>query len=441
MSIITKGLIGMEDLSLGTSTFTRATSTGGTNTLTQVDFLRRTPSAPQTVTGQPLTLTSSAPLTVDTESVKRLENIRFADQFAGADTGAKINAAITDLPAGGGTVYVPNAMNGSFATGIVIDRSVHLIFDSGTPGNFSYTGTGACITINAGVAGVTIEGAGERGISNIGTPGTVIGPTNTAAAGLLATNAPGLILRNLHFSGPSSGTGIGVNVCAGLGLIQNVQVSNFGGDGFQVNGGTNNSNIMTFINTRSLANGGNGYNFIGGAAKNANLMKLIGASASANTGNGFVFNASSSNVFVGAHSEASTGGVGFQFIASISNTGSIYSEPSAPETTAVTFDVNSKGNSLYLVNGTVVTDSGSLNQWTFGNPATPTKTVSGQPLTLNVLTMTAAAPTVAAAQVGFGSTTAATATAGGGQAALATVAGYLIINVAGTVQKIPYFNV
>lgn len=31
--IITKALIGMEDLSLGTSTFTRATSTGGTQTL------------------------------------------------------------------------------------------------------------------------------------------------------------------------------------------------------------------------------------------------------------------------------------------------------------------------------------------------------------------------------------------------------------------------
>jgi hypothetical protein len=37
--------------------------------------------------------------------------------------------------------------------------------------------------------------------------------------------------------------------------------------------------------------------------------------------------------------------------------------------------------------------------------------------------------------------TAATATVGGGQAALATVAGYIIIEVAGVPKKVPYFNV
>lgn len=35
--IITKGLIGIQDLNLGTSTFTRATSTGGTQVLNQVN--------------------------------------------------------------------------------------------------------------------------------------------------------------------------------------------------------------------------------------------------------------------------------------------------------------------------------------------------------------------------------------------------------------------
>lgn len=37
--------------------------------------------------------------------------------------------------------------------------------------------------------------------------------------------------------------------------------------------------------------------------------------------------------------------------------------------------------------------------------------------------------------------TAATATAGGGQAALATVAGYINIDVNGVTKKVPYFNV
>lgn len=35
--IITKGLIGLEDVSIGTSTFTRATSTGGTQVLHQIN--------------------------------------------------------------------------------------------------------------------------------------------------------------------------------------------------------------------------------------------------------------------------------------------------------------------------------------------------------------------------------------------------------------------
>jgi hypothetical protein len=37
--IITKGLIGAQDISIGTSTFTRATSTGGTQTLNQLALL------------------------------------------------------------------------------------------------------------------------------------------------------------------------------------------------------------------------------------------------------------------------------------------------------------------------------------------------------------------------------------------------------------------
>jgi hypothetical protein len=61
------------------------------------------------------------------------------------------------------------------------------------------------------------------------------------------------------------------------------------------------------------------------------------------------------------------------------------------------------------------------------------------PVTTPTVTLTAAAPTTAAGQVSFGGTTAATATAGGGQVAPDTVAGYLIVNVAGTARKIPYF--
>ncbi|MGH9685297.1 MAG: DUF2793 domain-containing protein [Candidatus Acidiferrales bacterium] len=55
------------------------------------------------------------------------------------------------------------------------------------------------------------------------------------------------------------------------------------------------------------------------------------------------------------------------------------------------------------------------------------------------LVLMQAAPAVAAGQVSYGATTAATATAGA-QILPANPTGFLIINVAGTAQKIPYYN-
>jgi hypothetical protein len=68
------------------------------------------PSSPQTITGQMLTLSGSAPLLVQgatllTEtSTKSLNHVEFADRFAGRDACAKIHSAISALPAGGGVV-------------------------------------------------------------------------------------------------------------------------------------------------------------------------------------------------------------------------------------------------------------------------------------------------------------------------------------------------
>jgi parallel beta-helix repeat protein len=68
------------------------------------------PSSPQTITGQMLTLTASAPLMVQgatllTEtSTKSLNKVEYADRFAGTDACAKIHAAILALPKTGGIV-------------------------------------------------------------------------------------------------------------------------------------------------------------------------------------------------------------------------------------------------------------------------------------------------------------------------------------------------
>ncbi len=86
--------------------------------------------------------------------------------------------------------------------------------------------------------------------------------------------------------------------------------------------------------------------------------------------------------------------------------------------------------------GATVLDYGNLNagRWTF--PASP--------VSLG-LVLTAAAPTVAAAQIGYGSTTvAAGASTGGGTCPTGTVggaavAGCVIVNIAGTARGVPFF--
>lgn len=73
--------------------------------------------------------------------------------------------------------------------------------------------------------------------------------------------------------------------------------------------------------------------------------------------------------------------------------------------------------------------------------ATGTSLVASGAVTAASATLTAAAPVVAAGQVAIGATTAATVGAAGAAAALPTApTGYLLINVAGTVQRIPYYN-
>lgn len=106
-----------------------------------------------------------------------------------------------------------------------------------------------------------------------------------------------------------------------------------------------------------------------------------------------------------------------------------------------------------LSNGT--SGSGAVllaNAPTFtGNPVFASSTGSGavvlatSPTFVTGLTtpgaiLTAAAPTVAASQIGLGGTTAATATAGAGTLPATPVA-FIVVNIAGTNFKIPYYNV
>lgn len=124
MSIITKGLIGIEDMSLGTSTFNRTTSTGGTNTLTQIDFVRMTSTATQTITGPILvlsTLTSSAYVTrtanpaatgslrlASADTISWRNNANNADLALSKDTGDNLIWAGTSI---GSPIFQHNGGN------------------------------------------------------------------------------------------------------------------------------------------------------------------------------------------------------------------------------------------------------------------------------------------------------------------------------------------
>lgn len=134
MSVITKGLIGQQDLSIGTGTFTRTTSTGGTNTLTQI----------------PKGLGSSF-----------LNVVRFADQFSGADWGAKVAAAIADLPSTGGIVDARGFVGAQTCAAnpfAGVTKPVHLLW-----GNYTVTTT---VKWTLAANGIVIEGIhGQPGAS------------------------------------------------------------------------------------------------------------------------------------------------------------------------------------------------------------------------------------------------------------------------------------
>ena len=95
----------------------------------------------------------------DTLYAKAISEVRYADQFTGANAGAKIAAAITDLPATCGTVDARGFEGAqTIATDVFagVTKPVHLILGSGTytitasqniPSNATITGSGVLNTV------------------------------------------------------------------------------------------------------------------------------------------------------------------------------------------------------------------------------------------------------------------------------------------------------
>src|SRR6266550_4014629 len=149
---------------------------------------------------------------------------------------ASLQAAHDALPSTGGTIFVMATGTPFGATALAATKPMHVIFDCA---NFTYSGA-AAQAISTTSRGVVIEGCGRRG-DDVGTAGTTITITNTAANGI-SNSGGGATFRDFNLIGPASGTGKAVINTAGRTTWSNLNISSFGGDGWTNDGTATNAN-------------------------------------------------------------------------------------------------------------------------------------------------------------------------------------------------------
>lgn len=112
-------------------------------------------------------------------------SIRYASDFAGADVGARINAAYAALPAAGGQVVVDEG--GSFSTRVAFSTPGKPVLVSGIPGdvvNLTWTGSGPAMIFDYGTGHRMGHGMRDLTLTGPGnataTIGVIFGGTNGA---------------------------------------------------------------------------------------------------------------------------------------------------------------------------------------------------------------------------------------------------------------------
>jgi hypothetical protein len=252
-----------------------------------------------------------------------LEQVRYADQFPGANPCIQIAYAITDLPSTGGTVDA-RAFEGSIpnCSSMNINKPVRLLLGAAT---YSWTGPYPLFTITS--SGVTIEGAGRSPQM------TWLNAPSGVTAFYVAAGAEDTAIRHLYIAAPvtnsnqrcngsgSAGTGTwaiqiasnfpngpnsvffveDVQIYGGFGGIQainpinsslkDVRVACTASDGFSFVG---NGTTVTCINCYVSVAGGNGFS-ISGLAN----VTLVGGEAELSAGDGVYANSFNGNETVG----------------------------------------------------------------------------------------------------------------------------------------------
>jgi len=472
----------------------------------------RTDAANSPVTG--LTTFSAGLLT------KKLNLVRFADQYSGSDAGAKIAAAIADLPSGGvvdcrgfgaGTQTVSSTITlGGSSTPILLLCDPSTKFQPGSAALDMFS-----VNVNGQIQGLTVD------VTNQSYTGKVIKFSVGNYVDGQKTS-----LRDIRIIGTSITTGQGIYMSASSSsqVVSFVSVSNvrfiglqYGihlfatGNGwvngnhftdiqmsfpvtgiyFDSDGGQVNGNVFAGCSFEKGSSTTEGIKMASTGAANSNIYwnqfygdiwdttTPINVTASTSIGKDNLFQGrfdgtwtdNGQNIFVDLVSKKATWPNGiftarditFQPVNGDNTIFAKRATDSGPSGNFVLFQTAAGGNLYYVgVDGTAnaiafqggtsthastgmfrLASAEAVNFRNNANSGDITGLAKDTNDVVQVgsagMKVVGATPTVSASQVGFGTTTATTATAGA-QTLPANPAGFLVINIGGTTQKIPYYN-
>lgn len=295
---VKKGLIGQEDINLGTGTFSRAKSDGSTQTITKVN-------AEQLITLPAGTRTVST--VTDYLANGAVHNVKDYGALGDGSTDdtAAIQAAIDATEAAGGTVYFP-------------------------PGTFVFTtvtwaGTGTAISY-IGIPGPIFQGSGYATILK-STAASGVAITVKGDASVNDGSHKGLMkhaaLRDFTLLGPGSGTAAGIECSAYVSLlIENVFIRDAGGDGLVLkrdyfNPGTQDDRALLTNLKNVSARGCGGDGLDANSTEPIDNLHIEGCDFSENTGFGmnlFPWYGNVQNCYMGGNTKAGlfVGGVSSQ---------------------------------------------------------------------------------------------------------------------------------
>ena len=195
----------------------------------------------------------------DSSGVVRLQNLEhfaFADQFGGADIGAKINAAIASLGKSGGTVVIPAGTYNEVKTTVKVNSPNISITGAGSAAvQINYTGSGDFVLVE--MEPFVLTQAGK--IAGFTVNGTRSGKSGIHIADTIGAQLDDIVVNG--FNGPS---GVGIWLDNIIKFTERIQVT-------RVQAGYNTKGVR-FTNSN-----GNSYNLSFGYERILDLRVNVGA--------------------------------------------------------------------------------------------------------------------------------------------------------------------